>query len=70
MPVVEKIESLGYLVRIELDWCLIYGIIAHGLPGHYNNLQRDIDKEDNPGKLLNTYAAAVEFCKWYKQQGK
>jgi len=69
MPVVEKIESLGYLVRIELDWCMIPNLDENGHPSHYTILMRNLNSLGNPGKLLNTYKAVVEFCKWHKEQG-
>ena len=55
MPVVEKIESMGYSVKIIEDWCEIIG--------------EDYDKvaDFGGGKLISVYAAIVEFIKWYNK---
>ena len=56
--VVEKIESLGFDVRIRKDDCVIY----------YNTDKRDevvLYVEHEKGKLLSTYQAVIEFIKWY-----
>lgn len=58
MPVVEKIETLedgDAIVTIEMDNCqIVYGLDNAAL-------------FDTSDKIGNTYAAVVEFIKWYNQ---
>ncbi len=55
MTVVEKIESLGYTVSIELNTCEIAG-------EDYDTL---IDYDSN--KLITTFGAVGNFAKWYNK---
>jgi hypothetical protein len=61
MPVVEKIESLGFQVTIGSEcYCVIQDGWKEGLEEiHY--------MKDN-SKLLCTYGAVVEFIKWHNEQ--
>ena len=60
MPVVEKIESLGYGVTIGMtDYCVIQ-----------NDWKEDLEEicsMTENGKLLCTYNAVVEFIKWHNK---
>lgn len=59
MPVVDKIESLGYSVEIIETYCLITKTNSHTIC-------------DNGGgdftKLSATYKSVVEFIVWYNDQ--
>jgi hypothetical protein len=54
MPVVEKIESLGYCVETGFGQCKI----------RFNN---DRTWTDKGNKLASTYHRIVEFIKWYNK---
>jgi hypothetical protein len=58
MPIVEKIESLGYSFEIELFSCYVIDskTLSTIIECHYNS------------KIKSTYQAVVEFIKWYNQQ--
>ena len=60
MPVVEKIESLGYNIHIRDCDCVIY-----------NWTDKSTDKllniESGKGKRDSTYKAVVEFIKYYNK---
>ncbi len=60
MPVVEKIEALGYTVNIFSNMVHIYSD-KHQIP-------LSIDTTFN--KLRATYQAVVEFINWYNKQRK
>ena len=57
MPVVEKIENLGFEVRIQFDFC----IITNG-----DNYRKETDF--GGGKLITTYTAIVDFINWYNNK--
>ena len=59
MPVVEKIESLGYRIEIVKHICRIY----------LSNKETIIISENIP-KVEAVYNACVEFIKWYNNQNK
>lgn len=54
MPVVEKIESLGYGVTIYRKGCHINDIGLFGVNGF-----------NHKSKIEQTWLAVVEFIKWY-----
>ncbi len=60
MPVVEKIESLGYGVTIGMG---IYCVIQDD----WKESGIEIHKLTDNNKLLCTYEAVVEFIKWYHE---
>lgn len=62
MPVVEKIESLGYYTMIN-KWSSVYRI---------NNSQdrKSIVTIHGKSKIENTYRVCVEFIKWFNTQSK
>lgn len=64
MPVIEKIESLGYFVMIN-KWTSVYEDEKRRTIGDLNFL---INKEKG-SKIENTYKAVVEFIKWYNNKG-
>jgi len=57
MPVVEKIESLGYDVIINGEWCNINSV----------ELEDDICDISIKGKINAVYLAIVEFIKWHNE---
>lgn len=56
MEVVEKIESLGYLVEIRENVCFI------------KTSEQDYFSELEETKLQAVYRACVKFIKWYNEQ--
>lgn len=60
MPVVEKIESNGFDVRIRKDDCVIY---------YCSDKSDDVVLylESKSGKMESAYLAVVEFIKWYNK---
>lgn len=64
MPVVEKIETLNYIVKIHQNICIIQACIM----GDRTVISKQISNymESNT-KLSNTYKAVVEFIKWYNK---
>lgn len=58
LPVVEKIESLGYPVEITLNKCKIY------IDTFY--LMQSVGF---PDKISAVYSQVVEFIKWYNENG-
>lgn len=64
MPVVEKIESLKYCVKIEMQSCLIYRISSGPIEELY------YDGTNAETKILAVYHRIVEFIKWYNSQAK
>ena len=60
MPVVEKIEDLGYDVIIRQGTCEIRGEDVNGM--EYDNF-----KCFDAGKHITTYSAVVEFIKWHNK---
>lgn len=61
MPVVDKIESMGYFVMIN-RWTSVYT----GSDG--NRIQ--ITTVEGPSKITNTYQAILQFIRWYNEQTK
>jgi len=59
MPVVEKIETLGYFCMIN-KWTSVYT----GSDGE----RIQVTTVEGKSKIQNTYKAVVEFIKWYNQQ--
>jgi len=59
MPVVEKIESLGYYFMIN-KWTSAY---TNGADGD----RISITTVEGKTKILNTWKAVVEFIKWHNQ---
>ena len=62
MPVVEKIESLGYETEIKYDQSIFVRI---GAGGYENQTQF---MSDGRTKIEATHKAVVEFIKWYANQ--
>jgi hypothetical protein len=64
MPVIEKIESLYYIVRIHQNICIIKSSIL----GSKTVVTKQISNysEENT-KFSNTYKAVVEFINWYNK---
>lgn len=61
MPVVEKIESLGFNITIEKNYTDVMEIF-NGLGGSLFGFKRSSDK------IKNTHKAVVEFIKWWNNQ--
>lgn len=61
MPVVEKIESLGYFVMIN-RWTSVYQGPAHD--------RKELFTLSSESKILNTYRVIVKFIRWYNEQSK
>ncbi len=62
MPVVEKIESLGYGISIERKLCAIYN-----LP-HIGGVIVDLKYQES--KIKAVYNAVINFIVFYNQQSK
>ena len=62
MEVVEKIESLNYVVEIKITWCRIKQI--------ENGNVIVLRWEEEKTKIEAVYNAVVEFIKWYNNQNK
>lgn len=61
MPVVEKIETLGFNVNIVSIWCDV----------ERKTMKVDLITEaDGETKIQATYKAVVEFIKWYNNQNQ
>ncbi len=60
MPVVEKIEDLGYDVIIRQGTCEIRGEDVNSMK--YDNFERF-----DAGKHITTYSAVVKFIKWHNK---
>ena len=60
MPVVEKIESLGYDFSIDNCYVRIWD-------GGQSDFEMTFSE---PTKLLTTYFAVIEFIKWYNNERK
>ncbi len=59
MPVVERIEDLGYFVEIN-KWVAVYYEIHKD--------RRIIYLQQNGSKIQMVYKAVVEFIQWYNKQ--
>lgn len=59
MPVVDKVEGLGFSITQKNDSCGIE--ITHYRPSYKNYIVSDVDKHDA------TWRIVVEFIKWYNQ---
>ena len=63
MPVVEKIETLGLNIPIDIHW--------HGTYiGDRKSNHRIIGYVKGGKRLNHTYDAVVEFIKWYNEQSE
>lgn len=62
IPVIEKIESLGYFVMIN-KWTSVYLV-----EGERQDKRTPITSIEGFSKIENTYVAALEFILWYKLQ--
>lgn len=60
MPVVEKIEALGYSVFIQNDCCWLRVARA--------GMKIPIITHLSDNKITSTYKAVIEFIKWYNHQ--
>ena len=58
MEVVEKIESLNFIVYIETNYCQLYNATNH----------EELIKSIYSTKIESVYNACVEFIKWYNGQ--
>lgn len=65
MPVVEKIESLGYDTDICGNNCMISEGTPQGDGGKYFRAMIDVDKYP---KIVSVYEAVVEFIHWHNSQ--
>lgn len=66
IPVVEKIESLGYVVKIHLKSCFI---MSHDK--FIANIGNYISKfHSKASKIDAVYAACVSFIQWFNTQNK
>lgn len=59
MPVIEKIESLGYFCMIN-KWTSVY-------TGSEKNGRISITTVEGKSKLTNTYQAVIKFIEWYNE---
>lgn len=62
MPVVEKIESLGYMVTMQAHQCQVFT-----MNGNWPE-EMIIDADFRKNRLDNTYEGVVSFIQWYNQQ--
>lgn len=62
MPVVEKIESLGFSVTQYNDYCCIEN--THFRPRYKTQALSNKNKKDA------TWKSIIEFIKWYNEQNK
>lgn len=62
MPVVEKIEGMGYMIDMQPHHCQIYSK-QDNWPD-----KLIIDADFKTTRLENTYEAVTEFITWYNQQ--
>ena len=67
MPVVEKIESLGYRFPIELDGCCVC-YTETGDEQTSNKVLINHIKAQDGKKITATYQAACEFIKWHNKK--
>lgn len=60
MPVVEKVESMGYIVTITQNICTIKAsvMVITRQTGNYGTPDT---------KIYNTWLALIDFIKWYKE---
>lgn len=64
MPVVEKIEALGYLVYMQPHQCTIFT-----KSGNFPD-SLIIDADFKNTRLENTYEGVVSFIQWYNTHNK
>lgn len=64
MPVVEKIESLGYLVDIKSMGCKLIGC------GYSSVELIHIEESNSNNKIEAVCNAVIEFIKWYNESGQ
>lgn len=65
MPVVEKIEDLGFIVEIESKYCGIRQ--CDSFSGNETIIVKLIEGST---KKKAIYKAVIEFIKWYNKNGK
>jgi len=64
MPVVEEIESMGYIVTITQNICIIKASVM----GDTTLITRQTGNYSTPDtKIYNTWLALIDFIKWYKE---
>lgn len=64
MPVVEKVESMGYIVTITQNICTIKASVM----GDTTLITRQTGNYGTPDtKIYNTWLALIDFIKWYKE---
>lgn len=61
MPVIDKIESLGFTVYITTSQCQIFDRRKESWPENFI-----IDADFEQDRLKNTYGAVLAFIEWYK----
>lgn len=69
MPVVEKIEKLGYHTRICFDDFGSWMQIHYGLSVADTDETKAVNMNGKT-KIENTFKSVVEFIKWYNKNGK
>lgn len=68
IPVVEKIEQLGYHTRICFDDFGSWMQIHYGLSVADTDETKALNQHGT--KIENTFKSVVEFIKWYNKNGK
>ena len=68
MPVIEKIEQLGYHTRICYDGFGSWMQIHYGLSVSDASETKALNQHG--AKIENTFNSVVEFIKWYNKQKK
>lgn len=69
MPVVERIESLGYWINAKRNFCIIE-VFGNDYEAKNKNTFFVNKKQWAETKLEAVYNAVVEFILWYNQQNK
>ena len=75
MPVVEKIEKLGYHVDINCylgeQRCMIWEGTPQGDGGKFPNYIADTEKDWNSDtKIQTTWLSVIQFIQWYNKNKK
>lgn len=65
MPVVDKIERLGYGTRMDYHRASMYGVTIFVMKRGLINAIIHVAKQDS--RLTSVYLAVVEFIKWYNK---
>ena len=64
MPIVEKVESMKYVVTITQNICTIKASVM----GDTTLITRQTGNYSTPDtKIYNTWLALIDFIKWYKE---